>query len=87
MNSPPLNGKPQGANLGQLSETSNTSDHHKDAAQASDSPWLRCSRPTCGVLTHRNVATGLGDRPRCLACGHDAVPVDLAAERRIRAGG
>ena len=49
------------------------------------SPFLRCSSTKCQALTHVNVAVGLGDRPRCLACGHEAVPVDLAAERQAKA--
>lgn len=46
--------------------------------------FVRCVK--CSALSHVNVATGLGDRPRCLSCGHEAVPVDLAAERRAKAG-
>jgi hypothetical protein len=33
-----------------------------------------------------SVATGLGNRPRCLKCSHPAVSVDLRAERKVRCG-
>lgn len=69
-------------------KTGNDDANHQQAVpQASDSPWYRCTRKTCGVLSHQSVVAGMGGDPQCLACGFAAVRVSLADERQAKAGG
>jgi hypothetical protein len=48
-----------------------------------ESRWLRCSRPTCGLLVSRAHADGMAIPGQCPKCGHVSIMSATPTESRL----